>query len=344
MNETELDALLDSWDAPAPPPSLRRGLVAALPAPRRGVFGVPLRWVLAVAGVALCAALGAGTFDSSQLAHSYERWDGPGGSLYVISTRVIVPPASPFKQWSLGYGSSFGTKGGVPHGASYLYDHSGSKYAGFEYTLEQLASGQFRVSLSPMSLSSLRMRLGPFKMNGPLSAPPGLPASQTVQAGEPFEVTLWESGGERIYERIVLSWTPPADWPGVSHQTTQDGSMRLAGPQLYVDGQLVASQRSAGFGPVIWVHLPGQGRFLVALDPQGNSRFAQAGHVNGNAIEFQSGGAQFRITCTEPITAGGDHPVFVYHQQSFENLLDPAHPLTQQPFMGNAGMASLHQE
>jgi hypothetical protein len=177
-----------------------------------------------------------------------------------------------------------------------------------------------------------------------LTLPSGLPSSLTVHVGEPFEVTLWESGGERIYERIVFSWTPPPDWPGAPHQSTQDGGMRLAGPQLYVNGQLAATQRSAGYGPVIWVHLPGQGRFLVTLDPQSNSRFTQAGHVSGNAIEFQTGSTQFKIVCTEPVVAGGDRPVFVYHQQSFEDMLDPSQPQTGQAFMGNAGPASLHQE
>jgi hypothetical protein len=95
---------------------------------------------------------------------------------------------------------------------------------------------------------------------------------------------------------------------------------------------------------VIWVHLPGQGRFLAALDPQGNPRFTQAGHVNGNLMEFQSDGKQFRITCAEPITTGGDHPLYVYHQQSFENMLEQSHPMAQKVFMGNAGPANLHQE
>ncbi|HMD70674.1 MAG TPA: hypothetical protein VKF41_04990 [Bryobacteraceae bacterium] len=181
-------------------------------------------------------------------------------------------------------------------------------------------------------------------MNGRLVAVPKLPAPQVVPVGQPFEVTLYQSGGERIYDRIVLSRTPFPDWPPKQPQPARDGVMRLAGAQLYVNGQLAASQRDVGSGPVIWVHLPGQGRFLVALDPQGNSRFTEAGRVGGNVVEFQSGGTKFRIVCAEPVVSGADRPVFVYHQRSFEDALDPAHPLTRQPFLGNAGPASLHQE
>ena len=120
--------------------------------------------------------------------------------------------------------------------------------------------------------------------------------------------------------------------------------MSVTAARLYIDGALVADAQNAGSGPVIWVHVPGQGRFLATTDPQGNARFQQAGSVNGNVIEFQSGGTQFRIVCSEPIVGGGARPVFEYHQQSFEDLLDPAHPLAQRPFVGNAGPASLHVE
>jgi hypothetical protein len=284
--------------------------------------------------------LGAGSFDSSEIGTSDARWDIPAGSLYMHSQRIIVPPASPFKRWELGFGSG----GGNLRGSSYIYDIRGERLAGYDYRLEQVENGQIRLSLSPMPLAKLKQRMGPHKVDGHFTTPPGLPTTRTVRIGEPFEVTLWESGGERIYERIVFSWTAPPTFHLPRNAPLQEGGMRLAGPQLYVNAQLAASQASGGYGPVIWVHLPGQGRFLVALDPQGNSRFAKAGHVSGNTIEFQSGGIQFRIVCTEPITTGGDRPVFVYHQQSFENMLDPSHPLTGQAFLGNAGPANLFQE
>ncbi|MBZ5625510.1 MAG: hypothetical protein LAQ69_43465 [Acidobacteriia bacterium] len=343
MNEAELDRLLDTWKAPAPPPSLRRGLVAALPIQRCRVFGVPLRWVLAVAAAAICAALGAAGFETPVLSRFQGQWSDEGGGLYLQATRMIAPPVTPPKSWLLGGGHSIGGSSGTLRGSGHLHNRFSHSYCGYEYTLERSGDGQYRVSFSPLQLSTLKRHTGPFKLDGQILTPPNLPAPRLVQVGEPFEVTLSQAGGERVYDRIVLSWTAFPGWPG-QHRSAQDGSMRLAGPQLYINGQLAASQRDAGSGPVIWVHLPGQGRFLVALDPQGNPRFIEAGHVSGNVIEFQSGGAQFRIVCTEPVVAGGDRPVFVYRQQSFENVLDPSHPLTGQAFLGNAGPASLHQE
>jgi len=52
MNDTELDRLLNSWDAPAPPSSMRDRLRARFPRTERIHLGRPLKWGLAT----LCAA------------------------------------------------------------------------------------------------------------------------------------------------------------------------------------------------------------------------------------------------------------------------------------------------
>ena len=51
MNDTELDRLLDAWEAPAPPPALRDRLRARFPRAERTWFPRPLKWAL----VALCS-------------------------------------------------------------------------------------------------------------------------------------------------------------------------------------------------------------------------------------------------------------------------------------------------
>jgi hypothetical protein len=62
MNDSELDRMLDAWQAPAPPPDLRRELRARFPRGERRRFGRPVRWLLAI-GVA-SAALAVGTEQS----------------------------------------------------------------------------------------------------------------------------------------------------------------------------------------------------------------------------------------------------------------------------------------
>jgi len=58
MNDAELDGLLDAWEAPAPPPSLRDGLRARFPRRERRKRGRALAWVLAVAALTGTLAIG----------------------------------------------------------------------------------------------------------------------------------------------------------------------------------------------------------------------------------------------------------------------------------------------
>jgi hypothetical protein len=60
MNDTELDQLLDTWEPPATPPSLREGLRARFPRAERPRFARPLGWVLVTAVVSVTLAIGMG--------------------------------------------------------------------------------------------------------------------------------------------------------------------------------------------------------------------------------------------------------------------------------------------
>ena len=58
MNDTELDRLLNTWEAPAPPRTLRVGLRARFPRAERRKFTRPLRWGLAIALATATLAIG----------------------------------------------------------------------------------------------------------------------------------------------------------------------------------------------------------------------------------------------------------------------------------------------
>lgn len=60
MNDTELDRLLDSWETPPPPPSLREGLRARFPRAERPRFARPLGWMLVIAVASVTLAIGTG--------------------------------------------------------------------------------------------------------------------------------------------------------------------------------------------------------------------------------------------------------------------------------------------
>jgi hypothetical protein len=58
MNDTELDRLLNTWEAPVPSRRLREGLRARFPRAERRRFARPLGWVLAIAVASVTLAVG----------------------------------------------------------------------------------------------------------------------------------------------------------------------------------------------------------------------------------------------------------------------------------------------
>jgi hypothetical protein len=95
MNDTELDRLLDSWQAPAPPPSLRANVRARFPRAERRVIRRPLRWLLAtgVAFAALTVAMGQSGNSSaaSRLAQTLmDCWDRIVFGIHVHRVSALV--------------------------------------------------------------------------------------------------------------------------------------------------------------------------------------------------------------------------------------------------------------
>jgi len=58
MNDTDLDRLLDTWEAPAPPPSLREDVRGRFPRAEPRRFARPLGWVLVIVVASAALAIG----------------------------------------------------------------------------------------------------------------------------------------------------------------------------------------------------------------------------------------------------------------------------------------------
>ena len=336
MTELELDEVLNCWKAPEAPASLRERVDARLPRPllSRRVF----RWTVAAAGVAVCALVGASDFATSALGVFSASWDVPSGAVYVKIEHRIDPPISPFSAMSYGGGGFAGQDASGLHGGSFAHNGHGIYYA-YAYNLQLAGNGQFSLSFSALDPAELQRMVQPLKVTGALQSPSELPPPQGIALGQPVEITLAETGGERIYDRITFSSAAPP-WP----QQRNANVLQIEDPKVYIEGKLAAEDTGfSASGATIWLHVPGQGRYLIALDPQANARFTLAGTVEGATLRFNSDGVEFRIDSAAPIAAGDSHPVFVYHQRSFEDSLDASGAEAKQVLMGSAGPASIHQ-
>jgi hypothetical protein len=263
------------------------------------LFGVRPRWILAFAAAAGALAVGASLVDGT-LGSTSGAWDA---STHMRRTRMVHPFLAKFG-WSHMGGRSTGWQwqGGKLVGSVYMFDKATRVHYGYTWNAEPSGGGRYRFTALPLEPSVLREE----GTIAPL-ARPMVPV--LVGAGSTFEVDLYVSGSERIYDRYELSGEPlPLQKPDSPDLIT------LTNPQLYIDGDFVLDSGGVveASGERVSVQVRHRGEYALTLDPRGDARFMLAGTARGNLIEFQSDGNQFRITCTAPVTRNGDRAVYLY--------------------------------
>jgi hypothetical protein len=306
MNDMELDEMLNAWKTPTVPPSMRAGLRLKFPADRvRRVLGLPVRWLAVFALGAGALVLGASFVEDGVLSGDAGRLDD---NIYMRRTRIVEPPMARLK-WMFMGGLSTGwqRQAGKLTGSVYLYDRLSHEHYGYTWNAQPLGPGQYQFAVQALDPSVL-------KEQGPIAPMAAVPP-RVVAVGSTFEVNLYASGNERVYDRIELSGR---QLPLAIHQDAQAASITLTNPILHINGQFALGSGGVAEakGMTALLDLPARGRYVLALDPQGNSAFLQAGFIDGGIIEFQSGGDQFRIECSAPVTTGGRRPIFVLRQRS----------------------------
>ncbi len=335
MNDKELDQLLDKWDAPEAAPSLRRRLRAAFPADaRRRLWGVPVRWIVAFAVSAGVVAVGTGLVGDGKLNSFWGSAELPGSTVYVQMTQMVDPPLAGLKWGWKGNVSSVGSRAAAARGMNALHDRSAKFFYGFEYQAEPVAGGSYRVTISPLQTADIQSDT--FVVTAGIAALPQIPPPQVVADGQALDVDLYRSGGERVFSRLQFSAKPFHRVPQPPRQQ-QPQMLTMEDPKLYKNGQQVASHDGGpSSGATLWFRLAGLGRYLIALDPAQNPAFVKAGTVNGNSLEFQIGGDQYRIDCSKPMATGATRNVYVYHDPEFESQVKPE---IQDAMFGSAGPA-----
>jgi hypothetical protein len=324
MTEMELDEMLNTWKTPSVPPSMRAGLRLRFPAdPVRRVFGMPVRSLAAFALGAGALALGTSLVEDGVLSSDAGRLDD---NTYMRRTRIVEPPMARLK-WMFMGGRSTGwqRQAGNLTGSVYLYDRLSHEHFGYTWSAQPLGTGRYLFAVRALDPSVL-------KEEGRIVAGAPVPL-RIVAAGSAFGVNLYASGNERVYDRIELSAQPQ---PLVIHQDPAQtaATLTLTNPKLYINGKLAADSGGVSEvkGATATIDLPARGRYVLALDPQGNSGFLPAGSVDGGAVEFQFGGDQFRIECSAPVAPGGRRPLFVFLQQGVS---------VKSPRFGSGGAPSL---
>jgi hypothetical protein len=135
------------------------------------------------------------------------------------------------------------------------------------------------------------------------------PVPQILRDGETIALTLAADArtGRRLVDYIRVG-------TGVMHSRTgvprdvyaEDAELTITKPRLRTNGveQRASNLPATVSAPVVWVDIPGQGRYDLSFKPRADQGFERAGEVSENSLVFSVGGNIFRLDCADRVATG----------------------------------------
>jgi hypothetical protein len=200
-------------------------------------------------------------------------------------------------------------------------------YVSYAATVETLPDGTYRVSFGPSSDQPAADVRG--KADWTLLSPAQYPVPQILRDQDSVRVELYSSSSSRTLvdyvhvgreDRMILRTEAPRDY------YADDAEFSVTQPRFRVNGiacDAVVALPETIRGPVLWVYIPGHGRYVLSLHPHPDLGFESAGEAAGNSLTFAADGNVFRIDTAERVAAGsGTYTVRVLPDLGWE----PADP------------------
>jgi hypothetical protein len=135
------------------------------------------------------------------------------------------------------------------------------------------------------------------------------PVPQILRDGETIALTLAADArtGRRLTDYIRVGTGVMHSRAAVSRDVyAEDAELTIVQPHFRSNGveQRAASLPAKVNAPVVWVDIPGQGRYDLSFKPRADQGFERAGEVAENSLVFSLGGNIFRIDCADRIATG----------------------------------------
>ncbi|MCC6538787.1 MAG: hypothetical protein IT162_14630 [Bryobacterales bacterium] len=183
-------------------------------------------------------------------------------------------------------------------------------YFGYDLRAEALADGRVRLHFAPLSLSPEKM--GEIFKQVTTWTPlprPAAPGVVELHGGETVALDLFvnPSTGQKVTDYITVApgKLPPETITGVARDfTIDDVSIELATPEVRANGAAIAESRGTVIGPVVWLDLPGHGRFAFALAPRPDLGAQRLGEIRGSRMSWRHAGNEYVVTVSTRIVPG----------------------------------------
>jgi hypothetical protein len=199
-----------------------------------------------------------------------------------------------------------------------MMDSSRKVYFGYDarVTVDKSESEtKYRIGFGPLSLTpELQRILGADADTWKQLPAPRFPAPRVVRSGEVLELRLLtnDAWGQQMSEYVTLreprrqgfNQEPPREFAfavGAPRDfTAGDIELQLDRPLVTTTGTTTTFQSPGGSaGPILWMYLPGRGRFLLSLTPR--SGFRRAGEVRGTSLRFIVDGQTYDVVSSSRI-------------------------------------------
>jgi hypothetical protein len=236
-----------------------------------------------------------------------------------------------------------------------MLDRSQKVYFGYDARVTQSLRSPdgttlYHLAFAQLTLTSeLQKLLGDDAKTWKSLPSPRFPESRTIFAGAVLELTLLTNAtwGQRMTDYVTLQ---PAPAPGFNVRlrefafgtgrprdftvadvvlTLSDPSVtvtrsriwQLASPPRADNGNRVGAPlnrptRGEASGSVVWIYVPGDGRFLLSLIPRGE--FVRAGSVRGTSLTFTLGETYNVTSATRIVPGDGAFNLYVLHQPGWK--------------------------
>jgi len=202
-----------------------------------------------------------------------------------------------------------------------LQDTGGRFVFGYDLWVEpNTAAKSFKIVVRPLDPQfEVKVRVSNAREGEPpqaeiISTFPRPTEPQTLDDGDAFSLDLLvnQSTGVKIVDVVKVAFDRTRLWDNNPRTLPRDFAvdaieLAVKDYRLLIDGKVVSVSKSknGAAGALLWLYVPGSGRFILSLVPREGYEFQKVGIIADNRIEFTVNDNHYEWLSSSPILQGG---------------------------------------
>jgi hypothetical protein len=242
-------------------------------------------------------------------------------------------------------------------------------YLGYELLIERKPAGAYlatvgKLGVTPMDLADSLFASFPIDLEWTMLPLPAIPERRLLHDGDTLSINLFVDPalGDKLIDEIRINPPLPVSRFGPAQLPSRaipiptvsgdprafsaaDAEMQIVQSRVSLNGTMKGVIGRSVRGSLVWLYLPGHGRYVLSLTPRPGLDFQQAGEVRGGVISFALAGDSIRLESFSPIAAG-DSPYLLYvlHDPQWEPTSEKQKSAPNIGTVGAAELSALNQK